>query len=136
MDRRVSFITLAVADLARSRAFYRDGLGWEPRLDGDEVLMFAVADKVVLSLWDVRGFADEVGYAPVLGQAPITLAHNMPTPDGVDEVLETARRAGATDVRTAVRRDWGGYSGYFADPDGYRWEVAHNPTPLGEYVLD
>ncbi|HSN12419.1 MAG TPA: VOC family protein [Propionibacteriaceae bacterium] len=135
MDRRLSFITLAVADVARSRAFYRDALGWEPILDGEEVLMFAVADKVVLSLWDVRGFTEEVGYEPVLGRAPITLAHNMPTPEGVDEVLETARRAGASEVRLAVRREWGGYSGYFADPDGYRWEVAHNPTPLGDYVL-
>lgn len=135
MDRRLSFITLAVADVARSRAFYRDALGWEPIVDGEEVLMFAVADKVVLSLWEVRGFAEEVGYEPVLGRAPITLAHNMPTPEGVDEVLETARRAGASEVRLAVRREWGGYSGYFADPDGYRWEVAHNPTPLGDYVL-
>jgi catechol 2,3-dioxygenase-like lactoylglutathione lyase family enzyme len=135
MDRRVSFITLAVADVERSRAFYRDGLGWEPILDSGDVLMFAVADKVVLSLWDVRAFADEVGYDPVLGRAPITLAHNMPTPAGVDEVLDAVRGAGAADVSPAVQRDWGGYSGYFADPDGYRWEVAHNPTPLGEYVL-
>ncbi len=135
MDSRVSFVTLAVADLARTRAFYRDALAWEPVLDVDEVLMFPVADKVVLSLWEARAFAEEVGYEPAFGRPPITLAHNMPSPDGVDQVLETARAAGAADVTSAVRREWGGYSGYFADPDGYRWEVAYNPSPLGAYVL-
>ncbi|MBI4901893.1 MAG: VOC family protein [Actinobacteria bacterium] len=135
MDRRVSFITLAVRDLQKSRAFYCDGLGWEPVLEDPAVLMFPVADKVVLSLWDVGAFTEEVGYEPVLGRAPITLAHNMPRPEGVDEVLDSARTAGATSVTTAVRRDWGGCSGYFADPDGYRWEVAYNPSPIGDSVL-
>ncbi len=135
MENRISFITLAVADLARSRGFYRDSLGWQPMLDADDVLMFAVADKVVLSLWDARAFAEEVGYVPELGRAPITLAHNMPTRDGVDEVLATARSAGAPEVNAAVQRDWGGYSGYFSDPDGYRWEVAYNPSPIGDHVL-
>ncbi len=135
MENRISFITLAVADLARSRGFYRDSLGWQPMLDADDVVMFAVADKVVLSLWDARAFAEEVGYVPELGRAPITLAHNMPTRDGVDEVLATARSAGAPEVNAAVQRDWGGYSGYFSDPDGYRWEVAYNPGPIGDYVL-
>ena len=135
MENRISFITLAVADLARSRGFYRDSLGWQPMLDTDDVVMFAVADKVVLSLWDARAFAEEVGYVPELGRAPITLAHNMPTRDGVDEVLATARSAGAPEVNAAVQRDWGGYSGYFSDPDGYRWEVAYNPGPIGDYVL-
>lgn len=135
MESRVSFITLAVADLGRTRAFYRDALGWEPMLDADDVLMFAVADKVVLSLWDAQTFSEELGYIPELGRAPITLAHNMTSREGVDEVLATARSAGANSVIEAVQRDWGGYSGYFADPDSYHWEVAYNPSPLGEYVL-
>jgi predicted lactoylglutathione lyase len=134
MDSRVSFITLAVSDIGRMRAFYADGLGWTPIFDDDDVLMFSVAEKVVLSLWDVRSFAMEVGYEPVLGQAPITLAHNMTTPEGVDSVLADARRLGAT-ADDAVQREWGGYSGYFADPDGYRWEVAYNPDAVGESVL-
>lgn len=134
MDSRVSFITLAVSDLGRTRTFYVDGLGWTPILDGDDVLMFAVADKVVLSLWDARSFAEEVGYEPVLGHAPVTLAHNMGTPEGVDSVLADVRRLGAT-ADDAVHRAWGGYSGYFADPDGYRWEIAFNPDALGELVL-
>lgn len=137
MEARVSFITLAVLDLAASRRFYVDGLGWTPVLDvPDEVLMFTVADKVVLSLWSREGFEAEVG--PMRtgpGLAPITLAHNVATAEEVDEVLEAARAAGADPVVPGVARDWGGYSGYFADPDGYRWEIAMNPGPIGQQVL-
>ena len=66
---------------------------------------------------------------------PITLAHNVPTRGEVDEVLETAHRAGAPQVGEAREREWGGYTGYFADPDGFRWEVAWNPGPIGQAVL-
>jgi len=137
MEQRVSFITLAVADLAATRRFYVDGLGWEPALEQeDEVLMFQVADKVVLSLWVERGFEEEVG--PIRrgsGLSPITLAHNLATTAEVDQVLADARAAGAREVSDAVEREWGGYTGYFADPDGFRWEVAHNPGPIGQSVL-
>ena len=137
MDQRVSFITLAVSDLAASRRFYVDGLGWEPELDEpDEVLMFRVADKVVLSLWDERGFSAESGHPPARGGVPpITLAHNLATTHGVDTVLEQARAAGAREVGAASEREWGGYTGYFADPDGFRWEVAYNPGEIGQSVL-
>ncbi len=138
MDQRVSFITLAVGDLAASRKFYVDGLGWESELDvAGEVLMFKVADKVVLSLWDKTAFEAEVG-KPINhsgGVAPITLSHNCATTDGVDRVLESARVAGADPVQAAAEREWGGYSGYFADPDGFRWEIAYNPGPIGQEVL-
>ncbi|QBR93990.1 VOC family protein [Nocardioides euryhalodurans] len=137
MEQRVSFITLAVADHAATRRFYVDGLGWTPALEEEgEVLMFEVADKVVLSLWAESGFEDEVG--PLRrgsGLAPITLAHNVGTPEQVDAVLAEARRAGSPEVAPAVAREWGGYTGYFADPDGFRWEVAHNPGPIGRSVL-
>lgn len=137
MEQRVSFITLAVADLAETRRFYVDGLRWEPALEHDgEVLMFAVADKVVLSLWAEAGFEEEVG--PLRrgsGLAPITLAHNVATADAVDAVLAEARAAGSPQVSEAIERAWGGYTGYFADPDGYRWEVAFNPGPIGRSVL-
>ena len=137
MDPRVSFITLAVVDLGASRSFYVDGLGWEPALEQDgEVLMFQVADTVVLSLWAASGFEEEVG--PIRqgsGLVSVTLAHNLATRDGVDAVLAEARAAGATEVSDAVEREWGGYTGYFADPDGYRWEVAFNPGPIGQIVL-
>lgn len=134
MDSRVSFITLAVADVARTRAFYVDGLRWAPILDRDDILMFQVAEKVVLTAWAASGFAEEVGYEPVPGRAPITLAHNVASAEAVDAVLAEARRLGAP-VQIGVRRDWGGYSGYFADPDGYRWEVAVNPGEIGQLVL-
>ena len=137
MDQRVSFITLAVRDIGASRAFFVDGLGWESALDvPGEVLMFKVADKVVLSLWDADHFAAEVGGAPSWGGVPpVTLAHNCATKAGVDRVLETARLAGSDQVAEAVEREWGGYSGYFSDPDGFRWEVAYNPGEIGQAVL-
>ena len=137
MDQRVSFITLAVSDLTATRRFYVGGLGWVPALEvPDDVLMFHVADKVVLSLWSEKGFEAEVG--PIRrgeGVAPITISHNLATSDEVDAVLEDARAAGAPQVEGGVQRSWGGYSGYFADPDGYRWEIATNPGPIGQKVL-
>lgn len=135
MDQRLSFVTLAVRDLDASRRFYVGGLGWTPELDvPGEVLMFRVAEKVVLSLWDVAAFTAEVGAAPASGVPPVTLAHNCPTEADVDAVLATARAAGGT-TSGPRRRDWGGYSGYFADPDGFRWEVAYNPGTIGRSVL-
>ncbi|HEY1116526.1 MAG TPA: VOC family protein [Acidimicrobiales bacterium] len=137
MDQRISFVTLAVRDLDASRRFYVDGLGWTPALDvPGEVLMLPVGAHVVLSLWVDSAFEAEVGaIARGAGVAPITLAHNVATRDEVDAVLATARDAGADPVHPAVARDWGGYTGYFGDPDGYRWEVAFNPGPIGQVVL-
>jgi predicted lactoylglutathione lyase len=136
MEQRVSFITLAVADLAATRRFYVEGLGWSPALEADDVLMFEVAERVVLSLWSEAGFEQEVG--PVRrgsGIVPITLAHNVSTPEQVDAVLDDARTAGAPEVSAGEQREWGGYTGYFADPDGFRWEVAYNPGEIGRSVL-
>jgi uncharacterized glyoxalase superfamily protein PhnB len=90
----------------------------------------------VLSLWVEAAFEAEVG--PIVrgaGVAPLTLAHNVATQAEVDDVLALARSLGADPVHDAVRRDWGGYTGYFADPDGFRWEVATNPGPIGQAVL-
>lgn len=134
MEQRVSFLTLAVADLARSREFYVDGLGWEPIYAGDDVLMFPVADRLILSLWSVDGFTAEIGEAPASGIAPLTLSHNLGTPAEVDAVLAEAAALGAT-VSPGRGREWGGYSGYFSDPDGFRWEVAVNPGETGDFVL-
>lgn len=136
MDQRISFVTLAVRDVTASRRFYLDGLGWETAFDADDVVMIQVGPHLVLSLWDEEAFEAEVG--PIgrgQGVAPITLAHNCPTRAGVDEVLVTARAAGADPVEAAQNRAWGGYSGYFGDPDSYRWEVACNPGPIGRLVL-
>ena len=73
--------------------------------------------------------------AVIMSQYAATLSHNLATTQGVDTVLEQARAAGASQVGEASERDWGGYSGYFADPDGFRWEVAYNPGEIGQSVL-
>lgn len=136
MDQRISFVTLAVTDLDATRRFYVDGLGWHPELDvPGEVLMFRTGEHLVLSLWERSHFAEEVGEPTMTGIAPITLAHNLATKEAVDVVLAKARSAGADPVAEAVEREWGGYTGYFGDPDGYRWEIAYNPGPLGQLVL-
>jgi catechol 2,3-dioxygenase-like lactoylglutathione lyase family enzyme len=136
MDPRISFVTLAVHDLEASRAFYVDGLGWAPELVvPGEVVMIRAGERLILSLWDEAHFEAEVG--PIRrgdGAPPFTLAHNVATPEEVDGVLDDARRAGA-EVGPAAQRDWGGYTGYFADPDGVRWEIAFNPGPIGLLVL-
>ncbi|MDN5794155.1 MAG: VOC family protein [Intrasporangium sp.] len=137
MDQRLNFITLAVADPAASRRFYADGLGWEPAFEAPgEVVFFRMAPTIVLSLWRADDFEAEAG--PLdrePGRAPITLSHNVPTPEQVDAVIADAVRAGARLVAAAKDRDWGGRSGYFADLDGYRWEVAYNPGPLDKDLM-
>ena len=137
MDQRISFVTLAVADLEKAHAFYVDGLGWTPELYvPGEVLMIRTGEHLILSLWAESGFEAEVG--PIRrgeGIVPITIAHNVRTTAEVDDILALARSIGADPVSDGVQRDWGGYTGYFADPDGYRWEIAVNPGPTGELVL-
>ena len=156
MDQRISFVTLAVRDVAVAKAFYVDGLGWTPSMYVEgEVLMIQVGAHVVLSLWDRAAFEAEVG--PIGsggGVPPITLAHNVATVAEVDGILLRAEELGASPVTGGQERDWGGcqrspgvaddalassgnvgYTGYFADPDGYRWEIAYNPGPIGEVVL-
>ncbi len=137
MEQRISFVTLAVRDLDATRRFYLDGLGWRAALDvPGEVLMIQAGERLVLSLWDVDEFEAEVG--PIVrgeGVAPFTLAHNVATRAEVDAVLAAARDAGASPVTDGVGREWGGYTGYFGDPDGYRWEIAWNPGDIGRLVV-
>jgi catechol 2,3-dioxygenase-like lactoylglutathione lyase family enzyme len=137
MDQRISLVTLAVADLDATRRFYLEGLGWESFIDvpGD-VLMIQAGEHLLLSFWVEPHFEAEVG--PIRrgpGVAPITIAHNLGSDAEVDAVLEAARAAGADPVHEAERRDWGGYSGYFGDPDGYRWEIAHVTGEIKELVV-
>jgi len=138
MDQRISFVTLAVADLERTHTFYVDGLGWTPELYvPDEVLMIKAGEHLVLSLWAESGFEAEVG--PIrrgTGLVPITLAHNVRTEAEVDAILTLARSVGADPVADGERRDWGGYTGYFADPDGFRWEIAVNEAMEGLVIPD
>ncbi len=136
MDQRISFFSLAVADLDRTRAFYVDGLGWTPEMFvPDEVLMIRTGEKLILSLWAEQGFEAEVG--PIRrgeGVVPITVAHNVATNAEVDEILALAASLGA-ETRGPEHRDWGGYTGYFVDPDGFNWEIAVNPGEIGQLVL-
>ncbi len=136
MDQRISFVTLAVADLGRTHSFYVDGLGWTPELFvPGEVLMIRTGEKLILSLWSERGFEAEVGaIRRGAGVVPLTLAHNVATEAEVDEILTLAASLGA-ETSGPERRDWGGYTGYFADPDGFHWEIAMNPDELGQSVL-
>jgi catechol 2,3-dioxygenase-like lactoylglutathione lyase family enzyme len=136
MEPRISFITLAARDLAATRAFYVDGLGWTPELDvPGEVVMIKVGEHLVLSLWDAAQFEAEVGpIAQSDGTPPFTLAHNVATRDDVDAVLAEARAAGAQ-TQQGQEREWGGYTGYLTAPDGVRWEIAYNPGPIGQAVL-
>ncbi len=118
MEQRISLVTLGVKNLARARAFY-EALGWRGAQQPDNEVAFFQAGGMVFGLWTRLG-----GH----GAPGIELAHNVRSRDEVDAVLGEAERAGATIVRPAVRADWGGYTGAFADLDGYVWEVAHNPA--------
>jgi uncharacterized protein len=137
MDQRISFLTLAVRDLEASKRFYLDGLGWRADVEAEgDVVMIRAGAHLVLSLWNRDHFEAEVGpIAMESGIAPFTLSYNTRTPAEVDDVLETARAAGADPVHPGEQREWGGYSGYFGDPDGYRWEIAHNPQDIGQVVI-
>ena len=117
MEQRISLVTLGVNDLARARAFY-EALGWTGAQQPDDEIVFFQAGGMVFGLWTALG-----GH----GAPGIELAHNVRTPEEVDAVLAAAVRAGATIARPAAAAEWGGYTGAFADPDGYVWEVAHNP---------
>ncbi|HET7432439.1 MAG TPA: VOC family protein [Nocardioides sp.] len=136
MEPRISFVSLAVRDLEASRSFYVEGLGWSPELvEPGEVVMIRVGEHLVLSLWDAAHFEAEVGRIARGDRVPpFTLAHNVATREEVDEVLTVAGTAGA-EVQAAQEREWGGYTGYFADPDGVRWEIAWNPGEIGQLVL-
>jgi catechol 2,3-dioxygenase-like lactoylglutathione lyase family enzyme len=117
MEQRISLVTLGVADLARARAFY-EAMGWSGAEQPDDEVCFFQAGGMVFGLWTALG-----GH----GAPGIELAHNVRSPEDVADVLDQARRAGGGVLRAASTTDWGGVSGAFTDPDGYVWEVAHNP---------
>jgi uncharacterized protein len=125
---KIGLVTLGVADLARSLAFYRDGLGW-PTQDykPDAGVVFFALNGTWLALYPRDKLAEDAGVADGQGFGGITLAHNEPSPEEVDAAFAQAIAAGARAVKVPQKAFWGGYSGYFADPDGYLWEVAFNP---------
>jgi uncharacterized protein len=118
MEQRISLVTLGVEDLARARAFY-EAMGWSGGQQPDDEVCFYQAGGMVFALWT------EVGGH---GAPGIELAHNVREPEEVGQILAEAERAGGKIVRHAEQAEWGGTTGAFADPEGYVWEIAHNPS--------
>ena len=123
----ISMITLGVSDLARSCRFYQK-LGWQDSPHSQEGVAFLQGNNIVLGLYGHEALGEDAG-GRVLAAPPcaVALAINLATPGDVDTYHQKACKAGATAIKSPQAVFWGGYSGYFGDPDGHLWEVAHNP---------
>jgi len=145
MEQRLSIITLGVADLAPARRFYTEGLGWRASAQSQKTIVFIPLNGFVLSLYERSALVEDAfgkeaaqkhraaaESAAADSAAPnFTLAHNVRTVEEVAQTLQFAQKAGAKLIKKAQKVFWGGTSGYFADLDGFLWEVAHNPhAPL------
>lgn len=139
MKPRITLITLGVADLEKAVRFYRDGLGWKTEgIVGKEfehgaVAFFDLKNSLRLALWPRASLSHDSG-VPIgkPSSTDIALAHNVRSQKEVDAVMAEAKKAGASIVKPAQKTFWGGYAGYFADPDHHLWEVAWNPQLLPE----
>jgi catechol 2,3-dioxygenase-like lactoylglutathione lyase family enzyme len=128
MEQRISAVTLGVKDLETSKRFYVDGLGWKPVYQ-DKVIVFFQIGGMVFALFRRDELARDLQADPAaFGRAGIALAYNARAKSEVDPLMKHAETAGARILRPARQASWGGYSGYFADPDGFAWEVAWNPA--------
>ena len=130
MEQSLSLVTLGVADLARSRRFYEEGLGWRASGASTGEVAFFQLGGIALALWGREALAEDARLpapGPSGAFGGIALAHNVRTREEVDAVLARARAAGGRVLRPGEDASWGGYTGYFADPDGHLWEVAWNP---------
>lgn len=129
MEQRISIITLGVADLKKARKFYVDGLGFKPSSASQEGIVFIQMGGIGLALFNHDALAEDATVPPSGGGfRGVTLAYNTRTKEEVDQVMKLAVKAGGRAMRPAAEANWGGYCGYFADPDGHLWEVAWNPT--------
>ena len=127
MEQRLSFLTLGVRNFARALAFYRDGFGWTPIRVMDNVAFFQLPG-FVFALYPRKLLAEDANIADVgRGFSGVSLAINARDEKGVEAMLADAERAGGKLLKPAQKTFWGGYHGYFADPDGFAWEVAYNP---------
>jgi catechol 2,3-dioxygenase-like lactoylglutathione lyase family enzyme len=130
MEPRISIITLGVAELERSLKFYRDGMGLPTTMTPETGIIFFKTNGTILALYPKDKLAEDVG--PEFEQrggdafSGVTLAHNTCSKDDVDSVLAQAEKAGGKIEKPAQDVFWGGYSGYFSDPDGHLWEVAYS----------
>lgn len=129
MKPKIGLITLGVVDLKRSLAFYRDGLGFPTyNYEESQGIVFFKLDGAWLSLYPRDELAKDATVAVQgSGFRAITLSHNEPSPEAVDKTFAEALAAGASAIKKPQDVFWGGYSGYFADPDGHLWEIAFNP---------
>ena len=125
MEQRLSLVTLGVGDIARSRRFY-EKLGWK-RGNRDDGVVFFQLPGMILALWSRAALAEDARVKDGGGFGGVALAYNARSRADADAVLAEAKAAGATILKPAQDAFWGGYSGYFADPDGHVWEVAWNP---------
>ena len=127
MKPRISMITLGVKNLAVAVKFYKEGLGF-PRMDSPPEIAFFTLNGSWLSLYPREALAEDATVSSQgSGFEGFTISHNVSSEPEVDAVLRQAHEAGATLVKPGQKVFWGGYSGYFKDPDGHLWEVAHNP---------
>ena len=127
MEQRISMVTLGVRNLEIAKRFYAEGMGWNPVFENREILFFEAAG-MVFALFLRDQLAADFGADPgSLGRAAMALAYNVREKSEVDPLLRRAEAAGAKILQPGREAVWGGYSGYFADPDGFAWEVAWNP---------
>lgn len=127
MQPRMSMITLGVSDLSASIRFYRDGLGF-PMMESPPEVAFFTLNGTWLALYPRHLLAEDAKVSPQgEGFSGFTIAHNVDSDAKVDAVIAQAVSAGAMLVKPGQKVAWGGYSGYFADPDGFLWEIANNP---------
>jgi hypothetical protein len=139
MKPRITLLTLGVDDLERAVAFYRDGLGWTTegivgtQFEHGAVAFFDLQSDLKLALWEQKHIAHDTGL-PLTPRSPTSfaLAQNLRSKVEVDAVMTQAQDAGATIVKAAQDTFYGGYAGYFQDPDGHLWEIAYNPAMLPE----
>ena len=129
MEQRISLVTLGVGSPARSKAFY-EALGWSAAFENEQIAFFQL-NGLVLGLFQRDSFDADMMRANE-GTGRVALAYNVRHRDEVEPVLAAAKAAGATILKAAEATEWGGFSGYFADPDGHAWEVAFN----GQWALD
>jgi len=128
MEQRISIVTLGVKDLGRSRRFYVEGLGWKPVFENKEIVFFQTGGIVFALFLRELLAADFSADAKEFGNPAMALGHNVRSQDQVDPLMARAAAAGAKILKPARQASWGGYSGYFADLDGFAWEVAWNPA--------
>jgi catechol 2,3-dioxygenase-like lactoylglutathione lyase family enzyme len=128
LNQQLHLVTLGVRDLSASRQFYTETLGWQPSAASSDDIVFFQAGGVMLGLYPREKLAeDALVSAEGNGFSGVTLAYNAHSEAEVDEIIATLKSKGVTILKEPQKVFWGGYSSYFADPDGYAWEVAFNP---------